>query len=91
MEHLQLVFKNSKKSDSATGIYALPSLEAANKFLVFKIVSLHPDRRSYLQRAFALAKDDAGRNLAGSGVVAVRVGKLKSLKNDGIHPGIHYI
>ena len=48
------------KNQRTTGVYAIPSPSAgAGMFLVFKLVSLHPERRSYFQRAFALAKDAA--------------------------------
>lgn len=61
-EHLECVFANQ----NGVGVYALPTTIPTTQgcadereFIVFKIISLHPDRRSYLQRAFALASDDA--------------------------------
>lgn len=72
MEHVQLVF-SGKGKPSATGIFGLPSPAQPDKFIVFKVISLHPDRRSYLQRAFALAKDDPWQPWAwGPGVVGFR-------------------
>lgn len=54
MEHLQVVLQEK----DGTGVYGLPS-PCSSHIIVFKVVSLHPERRSYLQRAFALSRDDA--------------------------------
>ena len=58
-EHLQAVFTKEKTK----AVYAMPSTGTSpdsGEFTVFQIVSLNPDRRSYLQRAFALSKDESG-------------------------------
>ena len=60
-EHLQLAFRKPTSSEGHS-VYALPNPSAAGStgdFIVFKIVSLHPSRRSYLQRAFSLSQDDS--------------------------------
>ena len=59
------------KEQPATGAYAIPSPSGDGMFLVFKLVSLHPERRSYFQRAFALARDAAW-----SGVWSMDSGKF---------------
>lgn len=58
-EHLQTVF-GSNDDQKARDVSAIPSAarDSSQQYIVFKVVSLHPDRRSYLQRAFALAQDD---------------------------------
>ena len=57
-EHLHAVFDRKDKVKQPTaGVYAIPSPDAdpdSNEFIVFKIISMHPERRSYLQRAFIL-------------------------------------
>ena len=56
-EHLQKVFSSDEETsaDFAIPIASTPTVETG--FIVFKMVALHPDRRSYLQRAFALSRD----------------------------------
>ena len=62
-EHLQAVLS---KKDS---VYAIPiGSGPVEEFLVFKPVSLHPHRRSYLQRAFALSTDDSWHDDNGVGL-----------------------
>jgi hypothetical protein len=60
-EHLHAVFDRKDKVKQPTaGVYAIPSPDAdpdSNEFIVFKIISMHPERRSYLQRAFSLSPD----------------------------------
>ena len=65
-DHLETVFKKAKNT-SAGAVYGIPSGGASGggagtEFTVFQVVSLHPDRRSYLQRAFALSRDDSQLN-----------------------------
>ena len=55
-EHLQTVFAKEKNQ----AVYGLPSPSGEMDFTIFQVVSLHPDRRSYIQRAFALSKDESG-------------------------------
>lgn len=66
-EHLEVVFCKGEAADRSANVFAMPSPSSKSfdgpsprKFIVFKIVSLHPDRRSYLQRAYSLSSDDAG-------------------------------
>ena len=57
-EHLQTVF--GRKGVQTAGVFAIPSPDSpveSNEFIVFQVVSMHPDRRSYLQRAFSLSRD----------------------------------
>ena len=58
-EHLNTVFARKTKLSGA-GVFAVPSPDGksgSNEFIVFQVVSMHPDRRSYLQRAFSLSQD----------------------------------
>lgn len=61
-QHLQIVFG---KKGRANSVYAIPSFHSGKRkvsrseFTIFQVVALHPDRRSYLQRAFALSTDDS--------------------------------
>lgn len=61
-QHLQIVFNKQNKAES---VYAIPSSGlpkgkgSGREFMVFQLVALHPDRRSYLQRTFALSHDDS--------------------------------
>lgn len=56
-EHLQVVF--AKNAGAARGVFAVPSpgAQVPGEYMVFTVISTNPSRRSYLQRAFALAKD----------------------------------
>jgi hypothetical protein len=59
-EHLQKVFGSDFQ---VKDVFAIPTIPEAGsrlptQFIIFKVVSLSPDRRSYLQRAFALSQDD---------------------------------
>ena len=57
-EHLQTVF-GGDDDQQAKEVFAIPSgPRDSNEYIIFKVVALHPDRRSYLQRAFALSQDD---------------------------------
>lgn len=56
-EHLQKVFAADEETSTAFAIPIDPRPIAETDFIVFKMVALHPDRRSYLQRAFALSHD----------------------------------
>ena len=67
-EHLQTVF-GSNDDQKARDVFAIPSAarDSSQQYIGFKVVSLHPDRRSYLQRAFALAQDDPSSDRCSGG------------------------
>jgi len=56
-EHLQAIFGDDEGDDQSKDVFALPTNQPT-EFIIFKLVSVRPERRSYLQRAFALSQDD---------------------------------
>lgn len=62
LDHLEQVLGSGKVSgQEAKSVFAIPvvsdTTSAEVEMMVFKLVTLHPERRSYLQRRFSLSQD----------------------------------